>query len=150
MVLAGCLQPYSFRAGVVKRYFSGGQKVQIPFPFESMLLFGSLATMLLIGVVLRANIPFFQHFLIPSCLIGGVLGLILLNTGVFRLSVSNLETFAYHFFNISFISVGLTNSGNNANRGFRDKGFFKGPLWMAQYFKKSVTRTAATANMTMA
>ena len=105
--------------------------MQIPFPFESMLLFGSLATMLLIGVVLRANIPFFQHFLIPSCLIGGVLGLILLNTGVFRLSVSNLETFAYHFFNISFISVGLTNSGNNANRGFRDKGFFKGPLWMA-------------------
>ncbi|NNL78218.1 MAG: hypothetical protein HKO68_17955 [Desulfobacterales bacterium] len=105
--------------------------MQIPFPFESMLLFGSLATMLLIGVFLRANIPFFQHFLIPSCLIGGVLGLILLNTGVFRLSVSNLETFAYHFFNISFISVGLTSSDNNANRGFRDKGFFKGPLWMA-------------------
>jgi ESS family glutamate:Na+ symporter len=66
--------------------------MQIPFPFESMLLFGSLAAMLLIGVLLRAKIPFFQKFLIPSCLIGGILGLILLNTGILQLSTSNLET----------------------------------------------------------
>ena len=79
-----------------------------PFPFDSMLVFSSLGIMLLVGVFLRARVSFFQHFLIPGCLIGGVLGLILMNTGVVRLSVSDLETFAYHFFNISFISVGLT------------------------------------------
>jgi len=60
--------------------------LQIPFPFDSMLLFGSLAIMLLIGVLLRAKITFFQHFLIPSCLIGGILGLIFLSSGVLKLS----------------------------------------------------------------
>ena len=82
--------------------------MQSPFPFESMLVFGCLAIMLLTGVFLRAKINFFQRFLIPSCLIGGILGIILLNLGVMRLPVANLETFAYHLFNISFISVGLT------------------------------------------
>ena len=80
--------------------------MKIPFPFEPCLVFGALAIFLLIGVILRAKIKFFQNFLIPSCLIGGVLGLILINTGVINLSVSRLEAFAYHFFNISFISVG--------------------------------------------
>jgi len=46
----------------------------IPFPFEFMVLFGILAIMLLIGVLLRAKFSFFQKFLIPSCLIGGLLG----------------------------------------------------------------------------
>lgn len=50
-----------------------------PFPFESMVVFGWLASMLLIGVLLRAKIPFFQKFLFPSCLIGGIAGLILIN-----------------------------------------------------------------------
>jgi ESS family glutamate:Na+ symporter len=105
--------------------------MQAPFPFESMLLFSSLAAMLLLGVLLRAKIPFFQKYLIPSCLIGGILGLVLVNIGVLRSSVSNLETFAYHFFNISFISVGLTQDNNQKNTKKKDKGFLKGPLWMA-------------------
>ena len=37
--------------------------MQIPFPFEPMLAFGSLAIMLLIGVLLRAKVNFFQRFL---------------------------------------------------------------------------------------
>jgi hypothetical protein len=81
--------------------------MQSPFPFESMLLFGCLAIMLLIGVLLRAKIAFFQRFLMPSCLIGGILGLILINVNCEFVPVANLETFAYHLFNISFISVGL-------------------------------------------
>ena len=105
--------------------------MQTPFPFESMLLFGSLAAMLVLGVLLRAKIPFFQKYLIPSCLIGGILGLLLLNSGVLRLSVSNLETFAYHFFNISFISVGLTQDNNQEKTKNKEKRFLKGPLWMA-------------------
>jgi ESS family glutamate:Na+ symporter len=105
--------------------------MQTPFPFESMLLFGSLAAMLLLGVLLRAKIPFFQNYLIPSCLIGGILGLLLLNIGLLPFSVSNLETFAYHFFNISFISVGLTRDDNQKSTKRKEKGFLKGPLWMA-------------------
>ena len=102
-----------------------------PFPFESMIVFGWLASMLLIGVPLRAKIPFFQKFLFPSCLIGGITGLILINTQVIKIVASDLETFAYHFFNISFISVGLTRSNNQEKPSPRGKEFIKGPAWMA-------------------
>ena len=102
-----------------------------PFPFDSMLLFSSLAIMLLTGVFLRAKVRFFQKFLMPSCLIGGILGLILINIGAVKLSAVDIETVAYHFFNISFISVGLTRDTNQNTSKGREKGFLKGPLWMA-------------------
>ena len=104
--------------------------MKIPFPFEPLLVFGFLSIMLLAGIVLRAKTPFLQKFLFPSCLIGGVLGLILLSTGIIDLSVSHLETFAFHFFNISFISVGLTPAGAG-QKGVGGKAVLKGPLWMA-------------------
>lgn len=105
--------------------------MQIPFPFDSMLLFGSLAIMLLVGVFLRARVSFLQRFLIPSCLIGGTLGLIVINSGWVNLSVTDLETFAYHFFNISFISVGLTANANQSDQTLKKKKYGKGSLWMA-------------------
>jgi len=105
--------------------------MQSPFPFESMLVFGCLAIMLLTGVLLRAKIAFFQHFLIPSCLIGGILGIMLLNLGVTSVSVTNLETFAYHFFNISFISLGLTRNEASTATAKSRIHMFKAPLWMA-------------------
>jgi ESS family glutamate:Na+ symporter len=105
--------------------------MQSPFPFESMLVFGCLAIMLLTGVLLRAKIAFFQRFLIPSCLIGGILGIILLNIGVMHVPVANLETFAYHFFNISFISVGLTRNEASPATTKSKIQIFKAPLWMA-------------------
>jgi ESS family glutamate:Na+ symporter len=105
--------------------------MQSPFPFESMLLFGFLSALLLIGIGLRAKIPFFQRFLVPSCLLAGVLGLILTNMDLVPFSFSRLETFAYHFFNISFISVGLTGSNPGQKEPGREKGLMKGSLWMA-------------------
>jgi ESS family glutamate:Na+ symporter len=102
-----------------------------PFPFESMLVFGWLACMLLFGVLLRAKISFFQRFLFPGCLIGGITGLILINTGVISVAAADLEAFAYHFFNISFISVGLTRGDHPHQPAPRNKKFLKGPAWMA-------------------
>ena len=96
-----------------------------------MLTFGALAIMLLVGVLLRAKVSIFQRFLIPSCLIGGILGLILLNIDLIELAASNLESFAYHFFNISFISVGLTGAEKQETALNQTKSVFKGPLWMA-------------------
>ena len=104
--------------------------MQIPFPFDTMILFGILSVMLLIGVLLRAKVPFFQSFLIPSCLIGGVLGLVLINWGLIPSSTKDLETFAYHFFNISFISVGLTAGNNRKQNRINKKSVLRGPLWM--------------------
>ena len=105
--------------------------MQIPFPFDSMVVFGTLAVMLLAGVFLRAKVPFFQRFLIPSCLIGGTLGLVIISSGLINLAVNDLESFAYHFFNISFISVGLTGSANKSEPINHKKKYWKGSLWMA-------------------
>ncbi|MBW2433089.1 MAG: hypothetical protein JRF36_05775 [Deltaproteobacteria bacterium] len=102
-----------------------------PFPFESMIVFSWLACMLIAGVVLRARISFLQRFLFPSCLIGGVIGLILIHTPLINIAVFDLETFAYHFFNISFISVGLTYDQQPKNKSSRSKGYIRGPAWMA-------------------
>ncbi|MBU2643924.1 hypothetical protein KKI24_04395 [bacterium] len=102
-----------------------------PFPFEPLLVFGFLSIMLLSGTVLRARVPFIQRYLFPSCLLGGVLGIILVNLDLVTVSSNQLETFAYHFFNLSFISVGLTRDSNTQQTD-ADKGkFLKGTLWMA-------------------
>jgi ESS family glutamate:Na+ symporter len=101
-----------------------------PFPFDGMLVFAFLSVLLLAGVALRAGIGFFQHFLVPSCLIGGMLGLGLMHTGLLSIETSRIEAFAYHFFNISFISVGLTRDGGKNELPTR-KSMLKGPVWMA-------------------
>jgi ESS family glutamate:Na+ symporter len=101
-----------------------------PFPFDSMLVFAFLSCLLLVGVALRAKVGFLQKFLFPSCLVGGVFGLGFIHTGILDIKATDMETFAYHFFNISFISVGLIRDDNNANQISR-KNMLKGPTWMA-------------------
>jgi glutamate:Na+ symporter, ESS family len=101
-----------------------------PFPFEGMLVFTFLSVLLLAGVGLRARVGFFQRYLVPGCLIGGLLGLVWMRLGVWSVPTEALESFAYHCFNISFISVGLTrDDGETDHRGTADK--LKGPAWMA-------------------
>ena len=105
--------------------------MQSPFAFDGMIVFGWLSLMLLSGVLLRSTIPLLQRFLFPSCLIGGVFGLILTQTGIVQTDASALETYAYHFFNISFISVGLTSGESDTNPPPRGREYLKGPTWMA-------------------
>lgn len=99
------------------------------FPFEPILIISSLAVFLLIGVILRAKISFFQKFLIPSCLIGGFIAMILRNLELIQISHSTLEIFVYHLFNISFISVGLTQVSKTRKRE-TGKNKIAGPLGM--------------------
>ena len=101
-----------------------------PFPFEPMLVFGWLASMLHLGVLLRAWIPFFQRFLLPGCLLGGIAGLVFIHTRMIEIAAHDLETFAYHLFNISFFSVGLTRSSTRQKSSSRGKAFINGPAWM--------------------
>jgi ESS family glutamate:Na+ symporter len=103
------------------------------FSFESILIFAFLSCLLIVGVILRGTITYIQYFLIPSSIIGGILGLSILHiTKYYNLIdyqnvVSILETFAYHFFNISFISIGLTPSQKDKSH----LTIYKGSLWMA-------------------
>jgi len=101
-----------------------------PFPFDSMLVFAFLSSLLLAGVALRAKVGVLQKFLFPSCLVGGVLGLAFIHTGLLDIKAAVIETFAYHFFNISFISLGLTRDDAPANPA-SGKQKIKGATWMA-------------------
>lgn len=101
-----------------------------PFPFDGMLVFAFLSGLMLLGVLLRAKVAFLQRFLFPSCLIGGVFGLVLMHTGLLDITAGTIETFAYHFFNISFISVGLTRDDADTAQP-SGKQMLKGPTWMA-------------------
>lgn len=101
-----------------------------PFAFDGMLVFAFLSLLLLAGVGLRATLPFLQRFLVPSCLVGGMLGLVLMHSGLTRLNPSTIEAFAYHLFNISFISVGLTRDDDTPGVGQKAQ-YLKGPAWMA-------------------
>jgi ESS family glutamate:Na+ symporter len=101
-----------------------------PYPFTTMLAFAFLSAMLLCGVALRAKVTVLQKFLFPSCLIGGVLGLTCRQVGLLPLDVSTVEAIAYHFFNISFISVGLTRD-EPANVDLRGWEKLRGAAWMA-------------------
>jgi len=102
-----------------------------PFPFDTVLVFGFLSIMLLAGIIVRAKVSFVQKYLFPSCLLGGVLGVILVNFKIVNVSTSTLEAFAYHFFNISFISVGLTRDSDTQPTGEKKGTFLKGTVWMA-------------------
>ena len=77
--------------------------------FSVLIHFFIISTMMLIGVLLRANIKFLQKFLIPSSIIGGFFLLIFYN--VFAPSL-NLKTdflglLVYHLLNITFIAMML-------------------------------------------
>ncbi len=101
-----------------------------PFPFEPLLLFGFMAIMLLLGIFLRSSVKFFQKFLIPSCFIGGAVGLILISTGLISASTDMLEAFAYHLFIISFISLGLTTNVRKNDSNPAERSPVKGSAWM--------------------
>ena len=69
--------------------------------------------MLLIGVLLRAKVSFFATFSHPQLSARRYPGSAIIKCRRHCVVQPNLETFAYHFFNISFISVGLTHNGDN-------------------------------------
>jgi len=103
-----------------------------PFPFEVILMFAFLSTMLLIGVLVRGKVKLVQKYLFPSSLIGGIVGLIIVNGKWFDIDPKIFEAFAFHFFNISFISIGLTptTAEEQLNKA-ESKDSILGALWMA-------------------
>jgi ESS family glutamate:Na+ symporter len=64
-------------------------------------------------------------------LIGGTLGLILVGLGVVSIEPGRFEAVAYHLFNISFISLGLTREKDARPGPDKRTTFLKGTAWMA-------------------
>ncbi|MBU3915252.1 hypothetical protein KKA14_06925 [bacterium] len=95
--------------------------------------FGWLAIMLIVGVILRAKIGFFQKFLFPASIIGGLIGFILISAGWCNITHETFTLFAIHFFTINFISIGLTGTDETAIKkgGSIPKSILRGMMWMA-------------------
>ncbi|MCU0844895.1 MAG: hypothetical protein MUC76_08210 [Spirochaetes bacterium] len=103
--------------------------MKTPFDMSFVLAFGFCGLVILIGVFLRARIKLLQNYLVPSCMIGGLLGMILLNFGLIPLGEELFQAIAYHFFILSFISIGLTR-GEQSSEGEGGRGVLRGALWM--------------------
>ncbi len=79
-----------------------------PYPFEIFVTFGWIGFFLVLGVYLRAKIPFLRKYLVPASIIGGVLAFLLFNIfGLlqgtsFGYSPTVIENIAFHFFGLYF------------------------------------------------
>ncbi len=92
-----------------------------------LIAFAWMSGFMLLGTFLRARIKFFQKFLFPACLIGGVLGFVVMSLGWIKVGYNIFALIAFHLFSIGFVSVGLTGGGNMKGLG---KTVLKGSVWM--------------------
>lgn len=83
---------------------------------DSIILSFSIAGILLIiGMFLRAKLPFFQNILMPASVIGGIIGFILINVLSRRqnyITASDFTKIVDTFFVFSFIAIGLNNKAS--------------------------------------
>lgn len=97
--------------------------------FPGVIAFAFMVSMILAGVILRARISFLQNNLVPASLIGGVLGFVLVSSGM-SLGFDNVDftAFAFHFFTLSFMSLVLTGSEKSSQGA---ASVVPGGMWIA-------------------
>lgn len=97
----------------------------------AFLIPGIISLLLLIGVFLRNVIPLFKKILLPASIIAGVIGFIIMNTGIIPIKQSVFENLAFHLTNLSFMSITLS-SVRKATGVVRKKDkAFRGGAWLA-------------------
>ena len=108
--------------------------------FPGVIAFAFMASMILAGVILRAKIPFLQHNLVPASLVGGLLGFLLISTGLsFGLESADFTVFAFHFFTLSFMSLVLTGGENQQKDG---SSVVRGGMWLSTVWIMSLVMQA--------
>jgi len=76
-----------------------------------MMNLGLAGIMLLIGVLLRAKISFFQKILVPASVLAGIIGTIFMNLGLdIGIKPEDYTKIVNEIFTVSFISIGLTDT----------------------------------------
>ncbi|MBE6037475.1 MAG: sodium:glutamate symporter [Clostridiales bacterium] len=74
-----------------------------------MTAVGWIGVMFLIGALVRAKVKFIGNTMIPACLIGGILGCILINTvGLPWTTLADYSTISGQMYNFMFINLGIT------------------------------------------
>lgn len=98
--------------------------------FPGVIAFAFMASMIVAGVMLRAKVSFLQRNLVPAGLIGGVLGFVLISSGLnFGFSSNDFTAFAFHFFTLSFMSLVL--AGSSSDNKVRPSSVVPGGLWLS-------------------
>ncbi|MEZ4700125.1 MAG: hypothetical protein R2834_07325 [Rhodothermales bacterium] len=84
-----------------------------------------VSALLLLGLLCRRYIGFFQRFLIPSALIAGFAGLLLGPEllGVIPFDLDRMGAYLYHLLALTFIGIGLQGAGEERSRGATHVGF---------------------------
>ena len=90
----------------------------------------ALMFFMFVGVLLK-KYTFIKRTHLPAPIIGGLMGFILMNTGVLGLPYQTFERITFHLFSLSFISITYMNM--NEKKG-ANKGVFRGGLWLALMF----------------
>jgi len=101
-----------------------------PFPFELLLAFAVMGACMWAGAFLRARVPFFRKYMVPSSLLGGIIGLVCFNAGLLPVNSEMFQALAYHLFIISFIAIGLSSAEKVSDQNTA-RQVFKGAGWMA-------------------
>ena len=101
-----------------------------PYPFELLLAFAVMGACLWVGTFLRAKVPFFQRYMAPGSLLGGIIGLACFNLGFLPVGAEMFQALAYHLFIISFIAIGLSSAEKASDRNTA-RQVFRGTGWMA-------------------
>ena len=105
--------------------------------YSVIIAFGVASVMLCMGLILRAKLKFFQKMLMPVCVIGGIMGFILMNLVMphFKagFTVKDFSNIVDVFFVFSFISIGLTGSKKKKKKTEEksSNGVIRGAMGMA-------------------
>jgi len=96
--------------------------------FHGVIAFAFMASMILLGTILRARFRFIQSALVPASLLGGVIGFILVSLDLsFGYQSEDFVAFAFHAFTLSFMSLVLT----GRQSGGAEKSIQPGGLWLS-------------------
>src|SRR5699024_2512957 len=83
-----------------------------------MIAFGIASIMICVGVILRAKVPFLSKMMVPASVLAGIIGLIVMNSGLITAVDSNLYVdIVNYLFTITFISIGLTSNNQKSEKG---------------------------------
>lgn len=91
--------------------------------------FGLASIMLCIGLIIRIKVPFARNMLIPTSIIAGILGFIIMNTGWITSTNSSMYIeIVNYLFTVMFISLTLTSTNESKSQKSSGKNITKGAI----------------------
>lgn len=105
--------------------------------FHGVIAFALLASMLLLGSILRNRISWLSHSLIPSSIIGGLIGFVLLSLDLIPgFTPQDFTTLTFHLFTLSFMSLCLT--GKSKDSSLHGGSIVRGGLFLTAIWSASL------------